>query len=129
MAQCYALLEIGRKDEISIVELAGILGADTSTLSRTVDGAVRVGLIDRVLNPQDRRYVSLTLTEQGRTVFHTIENAFNGYLARVFELIPPEKHAQVMESLVMLAAALEQCGKEDQCCTTVATEQGRYQND
>ncbi len=59
MAQCHALLEIGSRDEISIVELAGLLGVDTSTLSRTVDNMVKGGLVDRLLNPQDRRYVSL----------------------------------------------------------------------
>jgi len=116
MAQCHALLEIGCRDEVSIVELAGVLGVDTSTLSRTVDTMVKSGFVNRFLNPQDRRYVALTLTEQGRAVFHTIENSFNAFVARIFDLIPQEKHAQVMESLVLLTSALEQCGKTCGCC-------------
>ena len=116
MAQCHALLEIGCRDEVSIVELAGALGVDTSTLSRTIDAMVRSALVNRFLNPQDRRYVSLTLTEQGRAVFHTIETSFNAYVARVFEFIPEEKHAQVMESLILLTSALEQCGRTYPCC-------------
>jgi DNA-binding MarR family transcriptional regulator len=111
MAQCHALLEIGCRDEVSIVELAAALGADTSTLSRTIDTMVRAGFVNRFSNPQDRRYVSLTLTEQGRAVFDTIDDSFNAYVERVFEFIPPEKHAQVMESLFLLTSALEQCGK------------------
>jgi hypothetical protein len=44
-------------------------------------------------------------------VFDTIDDSFNAYVERVFEFIPPEKHAQVMESLFLLTSALEQCGK------------------
>ena len=116
MAQCHALLAIGERKELSIVELAGILGVDTSNLSRTVDSMVKAGLLNRFLNPQDRRYVSLTLTDEGRKAFHTIEHLFNAYLTRVFEFIPEDKHCQMMESLDMVARALEQCGKECQCC-------------
>ena len=79
MAQCHALLEIGSRDEISIVELAGILGVDTSTLSRTVDNMVKGGLVDRLLNPQDRRYVSLSLTERGKAAHRTIDVSFNAF--------------------------------------------------
>lgn len=122
LAQCHALLEIGQRDEISIVELAGILGVDGSTLSRTIDHLVKSGLVNRFLNPQDRRYVSLTLTEQGRGAFHTIEDSFNRYVERIFELIAPEKHEQVMESLIILASALEQCSKKHRCCSSLTND-------
>ncbi len=116
MAQCHALLALGDRKELSLVELAGMLGVDTSNLSRTVDSMVKAGLLNRLLNPQDRRYVSLTLTDEGKKAFHTIEHLFNAYLTRVFELIPEDKHFQIMESLDMLTRALEQCGKEYRCC-------------
>ncbi len=116
MAQCHALLAIGERKEISIVELAGMLGVDTSNLSRTVDNMVKSGLLNRLFNPQDRRYVSLTLTDEGKKAFDTIEHLFNVYLTRVFEFIPEDKHLQIMESLDMVAGALEQCGKKYRCC-------------
>jgi DNA-binding MarR family transcriptional regulator len=116
MAQCHALIEIGQREEISIVDLAGILGVDTSTLSRTVDHMVKNGLVERLLNPQDRRYVSLSLTKKGEAAFDTIETTFNAYFTRVFELIPEEKHSQVMESLMLVTTALARCNGENQCC-------------
>jgi DNA-binding MarR family transcriptional regulator len=116
MAQCHALLEIGQKGEISIVDLAGILGVDTSTLSRTIDHMVKNRLVGRLLNPEDRRYVSLSLTKEGKTAFDTIEATFDTYFARVFEFIPEEKHSQVMESLMLLTTALGRCSREYQCC-------------
>ena len=44
LAQCHTLLEIGNKGEISLVELASRLSLDTSTLSRTINGLVILGL-------------------------------------------------------------------------------------
>lgn len=129
MAQCHALLEIGTREEISIVELAGMLGVDTSTLSRTVDNMVKGGLVNRLVNPQDRRYVSLLLTERGKAAFHTIETSFNIYLARVFSFIPTEKHGQIVDSLTTLAEALQRCGKTYECCTgDMIDEEGSSQN-
>jgi DNA-binding MarR family transcriptional regulator len=116
MAQCHALLAIGERDDVSIVDLAAVLDADTSNLSRTVDSMVRGGLLNRILNPQDRRRVSLTLTEGGKKAFDTVEGLFNDYLTRIFELIPEDKHGQIIESLDLLAGALERCDKKYRCC-------------
>ena len=118
MAQCHALLAIGERKELSIVELARILDVDTSNLSRTVDNMVKAGLLNRIPNPEDRRYVSLSLTDEGKKAFDTIEQLFTAYLTRVFELIPEDKHRQIMESLDLMAGALEQCSKEYQCCSS-----------
>jgi DNA-binding MarR family transcriptional regulator len=114
IAQCHALLEIGKKEEISIVELAESLGLDTSTLSRNIDNMVKAGLVERLSNPNDRRYVALSLTARGKETFNTIEEMNNNYFSQVFQLIPEEKHAQVLEVFTMLADAIKQC--KDQCC-------------
>jgi DNA-binding MarR family transcriptional regulator len=116
MAQCHALLAIGERRELSIVELANILGIDSSNLSRTVDSLVKNGQVNRILNPQDRRYVSVSLTDEGKTTFETIDNLFNAYLSRVFESIPEEKHGQIMESLELVVNAFEVYGAKYQCC-------------
>jgi len=107
LSQCHTLLEIGDKKEMSIVELASILGVDTSTLSRTIDGMVNIGLVNRRPNPEDRRYVSISLTKKGETLYKSIEEFYNDYFSRVFELIPEEKHQQVMESFILFSDAIK----------------------
>jgi DNA-binding MarR family transcriptional regulator len=114
IAQCHALLEIGKKDEISLVELAAILGLDTSTLSRTIDNMVKAGLVDRVLNPEDRRYISLTLTEHGRKTCDLMDESNNTFITMIFARIPVEKHPQVLESFQLLADAIQECNEV--CC-------------
>lgn len=116
LVQCNTLFEVGRKDEISIVELAPVLGVDTSTLSRTINGMVNIGLVNRVLNPSDRRYVSLSLTEQGRKLYNYIDTLYNQYLFKIFEYIPEEKQQQVVEALFVLTDAVKQAKSALICC-------------
>lgn len=116
IAQCHVLLEVGKKGEISIVELAALLGLDTSTLSRTIDNMVKAGWITRITNPSDRRYVSLSLTGPGQKTFTSIQEINNQYFTEIFQLIPEEKRRQVVESFALLADAITRYKMQCQCC-------------
>jgi DNA-binding MarR family transcriptional regulator len=107
-SQCHTLTEIGSKDEVSLVDLASSLGLDTSTLSRTIQGLVVLGLVTRTTNPKDRRYVNIALSEQGRKVYDAIGNLYYDFMTRVFDRIPARKHEAVLESLGLLADAMKQ---------------------
>jgi DNA-binding MarR family transcriptional regulator len=105
--QCHILLEIGEKTETSIVELASVLNLDTSTLSRSIDGLVSIGLVSRQQNPNDRRYVCVSLSEQGKRVYESIEKANNAYFSKIFRLIPEDKHDQIFESFLLFFEAMK----------------------
>ena len=76
LAQCHALLEIENKKTESVTELAKTLDLDKSTVSRTVDGLVNMGYIDRTIPNENRRTSVLSLTESGQNVCLSI-NANN----------------------------------------------------
>lgn len=116
LAQCHTLLEIGYRKEVSLVELASSFGLDTSTLSRMIQGLVILGLVDRLTNEKDRRYVSISLTEQGRRLFDEIEAVFNSYFARVLDLIPPKKRTSVIESIGLFSDAVRKRNETSRCC-------------
>ncbi len=115
VAQCHAMMEIGKVNKISIVDLASILRLDKSTLSRTIDGMVDAGLVERLPNPEDRRYIKLTLTEQGKNLFDSINCTFDQYYQNIFAAISSEKHQLVMESLSLLVEAMA-VSKSSECC-------------
>jgi DNA-binding MarR family transcriptional regulator len=120
VAQCHALLEIEKHGEVSLVELAGTLGLDNSTLSRTIESMVQEGLVERCANPHDRRYISIMLAERGKTICDNINQTFYRYYKGVLELIPAEKQQQVIESVNLLAEALQkynqqECSRQN-CC-------------
>jgi len=119
ISQCHILVEVGNKEEISIVELASVLNLDTSTLSRAIDGLVNIGFVARKQNPNDRRYVSLSLTHQGKNLYTSIDNSNNSYLTQLFQFIPESKHDQVIESFQLFSEALKRIKDLDLCCAVV----------
>jgi DNA-binding MarR family transcriptional regulator len=112
ISQCHAIVEIGRKDEISLNELSDILGLDKSTMSRTINNLVEGNLVTRETHSGDRRYITITLTDQGQKMFKEIESSMSEYYSNILDKIPEEKRNQVLESLELLVDAV----KENKCC-------------
>jgi DNA-binding MarR family transcriptional regulator len=113
LAQCHALVEIGRAGSISLVELSRLLDLDNSTMSRTVNNLVNSGMAARELDPGDRRYVTIRLTEAGTATFKDIEHSMNSYFEQIFNSIPDNKKEQVLDSLQILLKAI---ADSDCCC-------------
>lgn len=112
LAQCHALIEIGRAGSISLVDLSDLLNLDNSTMSRTVNNLVNSGMAERAPDPDDRRYVTIKLTAQGAGTFREIEENMNAYFENIYAAIPEDKRAQVLESLQLLLRAIAETG----CC-------------
>lgn len=106
MAQCHALVEIGRAKSISLNELAELLNLENSTMSRTVNNLVTSELAVRNIAAHDRRYVTISLTESGLKLFEEIEAGMNLYFLKVYNSIPENKQQQVLESISLLIDAV-----------------------
>lgn len=111
IAQCHAIVEIGRTKRIALVDLADLLGLDKSTMSRTINNLVEAGLVIRDLDAENRRYVVIQLTDGGNKVFENIEESMGQYYKSIFSSIPENKRGQVLESLQLLTDA----AKENKC--------------
>jgi DNA-binding MarR family transcriptional regulator len=112
VSQCHAIVEIGRIKEISLNELSDLLDLDKSTMSRTINNLVEADLVSREIHSEDRRYITIELTQKGKEVFDGIEAAMGEYYSRIFNTIPEQKREQVLESLELLAEAV----KTNRCC-------------
>ena len=110
ITQCHALVEIGRSKSISLNELAELLNLENSTMSRTVNNLVIKELAKRDIDPQDRRYVTISLTDSGHKLYEGIEEDMNLYFRKVYDSIPENKKQQVLESVQIL---LEAIGKNE----------------
>lgn len=107
LSQCHVLMEIGKKGEASIVELASALKLDSSSLSRTIEAMVNLGIVERTQNPNDRRYVAISLTKKGLNLFTSIENSYNSFFKSLFDIIPEDKHIQILESMHLFSEAVQ----------------------
>jgi DNA-binding MarR family transcriptional regulator len=81
-------------------------------MSRTINNLVDSGLVIREMHAEDRRYVVIRLTEDGRKAFEDIETSMKQYYENIFLSIPAEKRGQVIESLELVVRA----AKENKCC-------------
>jgi DNA-binding MarR family transcriptional regulator len=106
LPQCHTLMTIGKNGPMPLKQLAAALGLDKSTLSRTVDGLVTIGLLERTSSPDDRRSVVITLSENGKKVFEHINATWQAFCASLFSLLPRNKQAQVTESLGLIISAI-----------------------
>ena len=117
MAQCHAIMEIGKAGELNLRDLSAHLGLDNSTLSRTVESLVQDDLADRTPSNEDRRATVIRLTEKGRAARNRINATWNRICRDMFRSISPEKHTQFIESVSILAELLKGC-----CCAPCATD-------
>jgi DNA-binding MarR family transcriptional regulator len=111
LSQCHAIVEIGRAGGISVIDLATLLGLDKSTMSRTVNNLVEMGLVTRKTVPGDRRSLSIGLTPRGQSLFMEIESSMEQYYRDIYSSLPGDKRGQVLESLEILLSHLP-----GQCC-------------
>lgn len=109
---CHCLVALGRAGELSVTELSERLGVDKSTASRLADSLVTDGLAVRRPGTTDRRYVSLALTEEGRSRYRGIETLMDKYFLQVLEKLPEARRGTVAEAVALLAEALETGGAE-----------------
>lgn len=116
LTQCHAIVEIGRAEQITLNDLSNLLGLDKSTMSRTVNKLVEDGLVSRESNSEDRRFLSIKLTDKGRKIYEDIEKNMESYYEKILEWVPEDKRKQVLESLEILNNAVE--SKE---CDSVAS--------
>lgn len=112
ITQCHAIAEIGRKEKISLIDLADMLCVDKSTMSRTIDNLVEAELAVRDLDQENRRYVTIRLSEDGQNVFRNIEESMSAYFTSILEEIPEDKREQVFESLRLVTEAAQKV----KCC-------------
>jgi DNA-binding MarR family transcriptional regulator len=87
---------------MSLSELADCIGLALPSMSKTVDGLVRRGLVSRVPSTDDRRRVVLTLTEAGEQAFETARQATRSRIAAMLAVIPPEDRDSVLHAVDLL---------------------------
>jgi DNA-binding MarR family transcriptional regulator len=124
-AQCHLLLEAGETQEASIGELAASLELDASTLSRTVDGLVKVGLLSRKEDSANRRRQLVTLSTAGREKVDSIDAVCDRYYAGLLGSLTETEAATLREALPLLLKVLRSwrlSGEGSSCCVAPAEE-------
>lgn len=108
LSQCHALIEVERKRELTLNQLADTLKLDKSTMSRNIDNLVNAGYLIRESAPDDRRAVIIRLSESGMTLVGEINVGMDDYYQTLLAAIAPQKQEIIAEGLELLIRAMQQ---------------------
>lgn len=105
-----ALYRIGsilhRKPGSTMGELSQALSVPLHTATRMVDSLVENGLADRLSDPEDRRIVRVTLTDNGRRFHEAIAAHVVQSTQRVMACLTPDEQGVLIALLHKVAASL-----------------------
>ena len=100
------LFIIDRRGEIIMSTLSDFLHVPMSTSTGIVDRLVRNSYVRRERSENDRRIVTLSLTEQGNSAVSGIKETLTGYLSRITEALSREEQRQLTALISKLVEAL-----------------------
>ncbi|MEK8031202.1 MarR family winged helix-turn-helix transcriptional regulator [Ideonella sp. DXS29W] len=85
--------------------LARSIGFDTSTIASVIDRLEARGLVQRNLDPSDRRVRLLSLTHAGHAVLTEVVPAMRRAQERMLAPLPPSERAEFLRMLNVLVTA------------------------
>lgn len=100
--QFRTLAFVYRNEGVSLSEVGDHIGLTLPTMSALIDGLVTRGLMNRRADSEDRRRITLTLTESGRARFQSAREATTRYLDERLRRLSPSDRATITLAMRML---------------------------
>ncbi|MFK9092781.1 MarR family winged helix-turn-helix transcriptional regulator [Bacillus salipaludis] len=117
LIQSHILYEIDHQHKPSMQQIADTLGTDITTFSRQVQSLVKMNLVKKTPDPDDRRFSILSLTTEGKFIATTIDQQMNSFLNEVFSHMNEFEKETVIRSIKLLNNAM---AKSNVCCGTIS---------
>ncbi|MGR5381563.1 bifunctional helix-turn-helix transcriptional regulator/GNAT family N-acetyltransferase [Vibrio harveyi] len=92
--QAHALGEI-QLQPLTINQLAQQLNVDKSNASRTVTGLIKLGLVESIENPKDKRSQLVALTEQGQQALSQLDQQQNSFFEQLLTQLDDNEQEQL----------------------------------
>ena len=108
--QLWALFIVTRHGPLSVSALAQATDASVASVSSLAERLVRSGHLRREADPQDRRVVLLSATEQGESVVDRLQSRSHARFDRLVEAMSPEGRAALEAGLTDMMRAADELG-------------------
>jgi DNA-binding MarR family transcriptional regulator len=105
---------------VNASQLVRELGVSKQAASQLIDTLVLRGYLQRQPDPEDRRRISIVVTERGRGAAAAVSTGVRAIHAELDELLTHEQRSGLLEGLVALCAIRERL--EDEASTTKAPD-------
>ncbi|MCY1692394.1 MarR family transcriptional regulator [Exiguobacterium sp. SL14] len=116
LPQFHSLMTIAPRGPISQKALATHTHLPKSTLSQSIEGLVQSYWVIREMNPDNRREVVLSLSDQGRQFVTEIQEQEKGMqrqLEQVLATIDPDVFEQMLETHALIAEGISRILRPD----------------
>lgn len=114
-SQFHVLMQISHGHN-TISSLANHDGISLPAISRQVDELERKKIISRTRDPQDRRTVHLTITEEGLKIKETLRMRVLAWLNERVDILSPHEQQIVHQGLELLAKVFTDTNTESSGC-------------
>jgi DNA-binding MarR family transcriptional regulator len=105
--QLWALWELGQGGSLALKDLAAQMQLHPSTVVGVVDRLSGKGLVEREVDPGDRRRVRLSLTARGRATLRRAPHPAQGRLVHGLRALSVGQRKTIHRALVMLVKLME----------------------
>lgn len=85
---------------VKIFQLSHIMRVTSPTVTQLINSLESSGLVERTMDPSDRRSILVTLTEQGETVLKQASDVFFARFNRLVNHLGEEKSLELAKLLV-----------------------------
>lgn len=103
----FHVLRYVRRGPNSMSELAAAKDISRPAISQAVDVLVKKGLVARVQNASDRRYVELTLTEAGNNLLDTVFKETRGWMKERMKSLSAEELETISNAMQAMKKMME----------------------
>ncbi|HUO48151.1 MAG TPA: MarR family transcriptional regulator [Acidimicrobiales bacterium] len=107
-SQLAALATVERLGDPNLGELAAAEGVRPPSMTRLVDGLTAAGLVERVVDAEDRRVARVRLTAEGRRSLQRTRSAKTAYLARRLRRLPDDERRALRQLVALLEHLVEE---------------------
>jgi DNA-binding MarR family transcriptional regulator len=97
------LSAVASNEPATLNQVAKTVGRGAPAVSRSVDALVRVGLVERAADPDNRRRLAMRLTQAGRDVLQ--QPSESGALANKLERLAPSEVRAIERAVEILERA------------------------
>jgi DNA-binding MarR family transcriptional regulator len=103
--QLRVLVMVDTRGPLNLAAVAAGLQVNPSNASRTCDRLIKAGFLDRRDLPEDRRNITLSLTDAGRKLVDRVTKHRRAAIARVLRDMSPDDRDQLATALERFADA------------------------
>jgi len=107
LSQYGLLMPLCDSETARVSDLAAEAGIAPSTATRILDALERRALVRRARSAEDRRGVTVTLTDTGRRTLRDQDGWMRARKLTFYEQLPPDERELVPDLLVRLAAMID----------------------